>query len=33
MEGERVKLTECEPDELDQKCHYTSDILFEWSHD
>ena len=28
----RVKLTKCDKVEWDEKCHYASDILFEWPH-
>ena len=29
--SDRVKLTKSDKVELDEKCHYASDILFEWS--
>ena len=30
--GDKVKFTKCDTGEWDEKCHYASDILFEWPH-
>ena len=32
MGGDRVKLTKCDKVEWGEKCHYSSDTLFEWPH-
>ena len=32
MGGDRVKSTKCDKVNGGEKCHYASDIIFEWPH-